>query len=97
MDPQQSQQQAMHILAVMLPMMALFGIVFMVILIVPLWQIAKKAGLSGPLSLLALIPGVGLLVALYVIAFMEWRVAPIVVAAYPPTYPPPPAYPPTQP
>ena len=88
MDPQQTQQQVAHLAAIMLPMMALFAIVITVILIVPLWQIAKKAGLSGPLSLLVLVPGIGLIVALYVIAFLEWRVVPVAAFPLPPAYPP---------
>ena len=90
MDSQQA--QAMHTMAVMLPMFFFFGLIMMALIIVPLWKICLKAGLSGPLSLLAIIPGVGMLIALYIIAFSEWRgVAP--TAAYQATYPPAP-YPP---
>ncbi len=96
MDPQQAQAQAMHMMMVMLPMFFVFWAVMMAIVIIPLWNISKKAGLSGPLSLLALIPGIGILVVLYVVAFSQWKVVPAASAvaypaSYPPTnYPPPP-------
>jgi hypothetical protein len=97
-DPAQMQ----HLMAIMAPMMALFGIVGAALIIVPFWVIFKKAGLGGPLSLLMLIPFVGI-VMLYVLAFSRWKVVPAPeFAGYPPTYPPPgyvpaaAAYPPVQ-
>jgi hypothetical protein len=68
------------------------GIIFLIVLIVPVWFICKKAGLSPWLSLLCLLPTVGLLVLLYVLAFAEWKVVPAPQMAYtPPVLPP---YPP---
>jgi hypothetical protein len=90
MDPAQQQAQAMHLMAAILPMFFLFGLIGIAIVIVPLWKIATKAGLAGPIALLALFPGLGMLIALYVIAFSEWRVMP-------PAMYPPPAYPPVPP
>ena len=49
-------------------------------------RIFTKAGMAGPLALLLLIPGVGGLVVLCVLAFGQWRVAPVAPASY---YPPP--------
>jgi hypothetical protein len=97
-DPAQMQ----HLMAIMAPMMAVFGIVGAALIIVPFWVIFKKAGLGGPLSLLMLIPLAGI-VMLYVLAFSKWKVVPAPeYAGYPPTYPPPgyvpaaPVYPPVQ-
>lgn len=74
MDPQQQHQTA-NLLAGMgfgavLFVFALAIIAFSVFLF---WRIFSKAGLSGPLGLLCLIPGVGWLIALCVLAFSEWR------------------------
>lgn len=52
-----------------LPILILIGIA---ILIVPAWFICKKAGFSPWLSFLCLVPSIGLLVLLYVLAFADW-------------------------
>ncbi|MBO0949775.1 hypothetical protein [Fibrella forsythiae] len=41
--------------------------------IVPLWVIFKKSGQNPWLSLLAFIPGAGVLIALFVVAFSNWQ------------------------
>jgi hypothetical protein len=46
--------------------------VFLVVGILPYWQIFKKAGFAPALSLLTVIPGVNLIV-LYVVAFSDWK------------------------
>lgn len=46
-------------------------LVWVVIILPPFWQIFSKAGFSGWLSLLMLIPLVNLIV-LYVVAFSDW-------------------------
>lgn len=51
-------------------LMILFAIGFLFI-VLPFWQIFRKAGFAPPLSLLMLIPFVSLIV-LYVVAFAEW-------------------------
>jgi hypothetical protein len=97
MDPQEAQKQAMHMFALMIPFMIVGWAVALAIIIIPFWQIFKKAGMSAGLSLLMALPIVNL-VMLYVLAFSEWRVVPAPQAygglqPYPP--PPPPAnYPP---
>jgi hypothetical protein len=48
---------------------------FLVVL-VPFWQIWKKAGFSPLLSILMMIPVVGI-VMLYVLAFTQWKVMPV--------------------
>lgn len=44
----------------------------MLLLIVPTWRICERAGFSGALSLLLLVPVVGLLVVMAVLAFSDW-------------------------
>ena len=39
----------------------------------PLWRILRRAGLTPPLSLLALMPGIGVLIVEGVLAFSAWR------------------------
>jgi hypothetical protein len=98
MDPQQVQQHMAHVFATLFP---LFGIIILIgaaLYIIPLWRICTKAGLAGPLALLALIP-LGKLIVLYIVAFSDWKVIP---AAYfypssQPYPPPPPNYPPPPP
>jgi len=72
-----------HMLHMMMGMMSVFGIFFligMLIYIIPFWFIFKKAGFSPVLSLLLIIPLVNL-VMLYVLAFSEWKVVPVAQAA----------------
>ena len=89
-------------LAYLMPLFFGFGLVFLAIVIIPLWQICKKAGFSPWLCLLILIPFGGLIL-LYVLAFAQWKVVPLPQyaggyppAAYPPAFPPT-AYPPAAP
>lgn len=48
----------------------LIGIVAFLILI--MWRIFSKAGYSGALSFLVLIPGIGPLIAMLILAFGDW-------------------------
>lgn len=93
MDPQQQQQMA--------GMMASFGIAFvliwllMVIFFVFLfWRIFTKAGMAGALGLIALLPGLGWIICLCILAFSQWRVTPVTTGYAVGTVPYPPAYPP---
>ncbi len=92
MDQAQAQAQAQHFFLTLMPLFLFFGVVMIAILIVPLWRIATKAGLAGPISLLALIPGIGVLLTLYILAFSGGRVMPVQIRSYPPGYPPQPTY-----
>lgn len=98
MDPQESQRQAMHMLAIMVPFILIGWAIGLAIIIIPFWQIFKKSGMSGALSLLMAIPLVNL-VMLYVLAFSEWKVVPIAYqyGTLPPTPYPPPQPPPSFP
>jgi hypothetical protein len=54
----------------------LFLITYMimaVLLLVPLFTIARKAGLHFAIALLALAPGIGPLLAIYILAFSHWK------------------------
>lgn len=95
----QSQQQQ-HIAALMASMGVFFFLIILVIAIFFIfcfWRIFAKAGMAGPLALLVLIPGIGSLVVICILAFARWNVvpAPPQYGALPPGYPPP--YPPVPP
>jgi hypothetical protein len=95
MDPTQVQQQAQHFMAVMFPMILLFGIIIVAITVWLFWRIFAKTGMGGALSLLILIPGIGGLIAICVLAFGNWKVVPAPqLYNVPPQYPPPPSFPP---
>lgn len=50
-------------------------IVFLYLIpILPLWKIFEKSGQNPWLSLLVLIPGLGVLIALFIAAYSNWRV-----------------------
>jgi hypothetical protein len=76
MDPEQARKIAMMVLAV-LPVVILVGYV---VIILPCWFICKKAGLSPWLALINLVP-LGNVILLYVLAFTDWKVAPVIPQA----------------
>jgi uncharacterized membrane protein YhaH (DUF805 family) len=78
-----------HIAMIVLALIPIIILVAIAIVMVPCWFILKKAGFSPWLALLCLIPTLGTLVLLYVLAFAEWKVvpAPQLVWQQPP-YPP---------
>jgi hypothetical protein len=79
-----------RIMMMILPLICFFYLVAVVIVIIPCWFILKKAGFTPWLALLCIIPSLGTLVLLYVLAFAEWKVAPTLQAVWPPQQPPPP-------
>ena len=87
MTPQQQQQYASMAAGVGAGIL-LFGVLVTAFLVFLFWRSFTKAGLSGPLSLLVLIPGIGFLVALCILAFSEWKVVPASSAAGLANYPP---------
>ncbi len=101
MDPQQQQHMA-TMMASMGIFFLFFGLLVSAVLIFLFWRIFTKAGLAGPLSLLVLVPGIGALIVLCILAFSEWRVVPAAsdyaggLPSYPPPYPPA-NYPPSNP
>jgi len=93
MDPQQ-QQQIAGMVAGFMGVFLIFGLAVVAFGIFLFWRIFTKAGLSGPLALLVLVPGVGWIIVLCILAFSEWKVTPVPAAQYyPPVYPPPPSTP----
>jgi hypothetical protein len=82
-----------HIVVAMMAILPLIILICLAIIIIPFWFICKKAGFSPWLSLLCLIPSLGILILIYVLAFAQWKVVPAPQMAYPPPYPPPPVPP----
>lgn len=88
-----------HLRAMVLAVMTVLPLIILVglaILVIPFWFICKKAGFSPWLCLLNVIP-LGNLILIYVLAFAEWKVAPIPQNAWQPPMPPPPPVPPAIP
>ena len=50
----------------------IFYLVFVALFIVPLWKVCSRAGFNGALSLLALIPWLGLIIVGGVLSFAAW-------------------------
>jgi len=85
-------QQMTNIFATFAAIYLIFYLFTAMLFIIPMWFIAKKAGMSPWLSLLCLFPLTGVIL-LYILAFAEWKVLPIAgLAPYPlpaqPPYPP---------
>lgn len=95
-ENQLTAEQARHIIMLFLALIPIIIVVAIALVMIPCWFILKKAGFSPWLSLLCILPSLGTLVLLYVLAFAEWKVVPVQQAAFPPPYPPPPQppYPP---
>ncbi len=70
----------MHMLTAMMAIMPIFILIGIAIVIIPYWMIWKKAGFSPWLSLLMFVPLINI-IALYMLAFMEWKVVPVAQAA----------------
>lgn len=71
--------------------MMLFGLIASVILVIPYWFIFKKAGFSPWLAVLMFVPLANIII-LYVVAFSQWKVVPVLpysVTPHPPqSFPP---------
>jgi hypothetical protein len=50
----------------------IFWIIWSILIVVPFWVICSKIGIHPALSLLTLVPLIGIMVVLYVIAFGRW-------------------------
>ena len=95
LDPEATRR----IVMIFLTLIPIIIVVSIAILIIPFWFILKKAGFSPWLSLLCILPSLGTLVLLYVLAFAEWKVVPAPQMAWTPQppYPPQPPLPPQPP
>jgi hypothetical protein len=91
-DPEMVKKIVTAVFAI-IPFLIAIGIA---IVMVPCWFILKKAGFSPWLSLLCIIPSIGTLVLLYIVAFSNWPALPVPGSMWQnqPPYPPPPPYPP---
>ena len=58
--------------SVALLVLAVGHLLVALLLIIPTWRIFVRAGFSGALSLLHLVPFVGLLVIMAILAFSDW-------------------------
>ena len=94
LNPEQ-QQQIQHLVLAFMALIPIFIVVGLAIVILPFWFICKKAGFSPWLSLLHIVP-LGGLVLYYVLAFSDWKVAPLPQVGWmpPAPYPPQPPMPP---
>ena len=72
MPSDQSAQTAGAIIGTTLLISAIITVAVLVFYIFIFWRICAKAGYSGALSLLNLIPGVGTLILLCILAFGTW-------------------------
>ncbi len=82
-------ETARHIAVVFLTLIPIIIVVAIAIVMVPCWFILKKAGFSPWLALLCILPSLGTLVLLYVLAFAEWKVVPAPQPGWPqPPMPP---------
>ena len=79
-----------HMVMAMLAIIPIIIVVTIAIVMVPCWFILKKAGFTPWLSLLCLIPSLGTLVLLYLLAFGEWKVIPTPQQGWTPQPPYPP-------
>jgi hypothetical protein len=94
LQEQPDPEMVKHIMLAMITIIPIIIVVAIAIVMVPCWFILKKAGFSPWLSLLCIIPSLGTLVLLYVLAFADWKVVPAPQVAWQPPYPPMPPVPP---
>ena len=91
-ENQPNPEQLQRFLMAFIPILLIGYLVSVALVMLPSWFILKKAGFTPWLCLLCLVPSVGFLVLLYVLAFAEWKVVPAPQLGYPP--PPQPPLPP---
>lgn len=51
------------------------GLLAILLLVIPLWKICGRAGFHPALSLLVVIPFLGLIIVICVLAFADWPVS----------------------
>jgi hypothetical protein len=97
MDPNHLNHMA-NAFAGMIGIFIFIGLIFTAIVIIPIWRILSRIGISGIFSLFLIIPWLGPLILLYVVAFSDWHLIPT-QHPYPglQPYPPPPSYQPPPP
>lgn len=55
-------------------MEVLYSIIGLAIIVVPLWRICGRAGFNPAIALLAIIPFLGFIVVVAILAFIRWPV-----------------------
>jgi len=55
---------------------------FGVVVLIPLWRICERAGLTPAIALLVLIPYVGIVLVALILAFSTWRSASVRIDQY---------------
>jgi len=95
-ENQPNPEMIQKFLMLFIPMMLIGYLIAVLLFAIPSWFILKKAGFSPWLALLCIVPTLGTVVLLFILAFADWKVVPSPQAAgFPPPYPPPPPpYPP---
>ncbi len=91
-----NEEAARHIMLAFLAILPFLILIAIAIVMVPCWFILKKAGFSPWLALLCILPSLGTLVLLYVLAFADWKVMPVPQPYWQPQ-PPYPPFPPAPP
>jgi hypothetical protein len=86
-----------RIIAGFLVIIPIIIVVSIAVVMIRCWFILKKAGFSPWLSLVCIMPSLGTLILLYMLAFAQWKVIPAPVQAYWPPQPPVPPQPPQPP
>lgn len=87
---QDQQQKIAGVVAGMMGVIMLITLAVFAFMIFLYWRILARAGFAGPLAFLTLVPAIGPIIPLCILAFGEWKVAPVPAAPayYPPQYPP---------
>jgi len=95
-ENQPNPEMIQKFLMLFIPMMLIGYLIAVLLFAIPSWFILKKAGFSPWLALLCIVPTLGTVVLLFILAFADWKVVPSSQAVgFPPPYPPPPPpYPP---
>jgi len=83
-DPQMLQKIFMAVI----PIILIFSLIAIALVMIPCWMILKKAGFTPWLALLCILPSLGTLVLLYVLAFAEWKTVPAPPPTWATGYPP---------
>ncbi|CAB3775283.1 hypothetical protein LMG29542_08665 [Paraburkholderia humisilvae] len=52
--------------------MGIWGLIFIVLLVVPLWRVCSRAGFNGAISLIVIMPVIGVFVVGAVLSFCAW-------------------------
>ncbi len=68
----QAAAQAMAMVGAMMGTIIIIALAFIALTVWLFWRIFAKAGFNGALGLLCLIPSVGFLICIIILAFGEW-------------------------